>query len=90
MSAFWAGATQCLIGFTELHRPIFIAWPCVFLHLVSVPNWNRFPPSEHDQPCPSQSLRFGICIPVAPLRDLVQMLNSFHPKDKTHLETLDK
>jgi len=35
--------------------------------------------------------QFGITIPVARLRDLVQMkLNSFRPKDETHLETLDK
>jgi hypothetical protein len=35
--------------------------------------------------------QFGITIPVARLSDLVQMkLNSFRPKDETHLETLDK
>ena len=34
---------------------------------------------------------FGISIPVAPLRDLIQMkLNSFRPKDETHLEMLDE
>jgi hypothetical protein len=35
--------------------------------------------------------QFGISIPVARLGDLVQMkLNSFRPKDETHLETLDQ
>lgn len=35
--------------------------------------------------------QFGITVPVAPLRDLVQMkLNSFRPKDETHIETLDR
>ncbi len=35
--------------------------------------------------------QFGITIPVASLKDLVQMkLNSFRPKDEAHLETLDK
>jgi predicted nucleotidyltransferase len=34
---------------------------------------------------------FGISVPVASLRDLIQMkLNSFRPKDETHLETLDR
>jgi hypothetical protein len=35
--------------------------------------------------------QFELSIPVARIRHLVQMkLNSFRPKDKTHLETLDK
>lgn len=34
---------------------------------------------------------FGVSIPVARLRELIQMkLNSFRPKDETHLEILDK
>ncbi|MBX9604187.1 MAG: hypothetical protein K2X35_24500 [Bryobacteraceae bacterium] len=34
---------------------------------------------------------FGLTIPVAGLPDLVRMkLNSFRPKDETHLETLDQ
>ncbi len=34
---------------------------------------------------------FGVTIPVAGLPDLVRMkLNSFRPKDETHLETLDQ
>ena len=35
--------------------------------------------------------QLGLSIPVARLRDLVQMkLNSFRPKDEAHLEILDK
>ncbi len=55
------------------------------------------PRSTHPLPNPSihpeekHLPSFGLLIPVAPLRDLVQMkLNSFRPKDETHLETLDK
>lgn len=55
------------------------------------------PRSTHPLPNPSihpeekHLPQFGLSIPVARLRDLVQMkLNSFRPKDETHLETLDK
>jgi hypothetical protein len=55
------------------------------------------PRSTHPLPNPAidpeekRLPQFGMSIPVARLRDLVQMkLNSFRPKDETHLETLDK
>lgn len=55
------------------------------------------PRSSHPLPNPAihpeekHLPQFGITIPVARLSDLVQMkLNSFRPKDETHLETLDK
>ncbi len=42
-------------------------------------------PEEKDVP------QFGISVPVAGLRDLVQMkLNSCRPKDEAHLEILDR
>ena len=55
--------------------------------------------SKSTQPLPNPALhpeekhlpQFGLSIPVARVQDLVQMkLNSFRPKDETHLETLDK
>jgi hypothetical protein len=48
-------------------------------------------PNPAIHPEEKQLPQFGISIPVARLRDLVQMkLNSFRPKDETHLEALDK
>ena len=48
-------------------------------------------PNPPIQPEEKRVDEFGISIPVAPLRDLVQMkLNSFRPKDETHLEMLDQ
>jgi hypothetical protein len=53
--------------------------------------------SKSTQPLPRPELDpeekdfLGIAVPVAPLRDLLQMkLNSFRPKDLVHLEILDK
>jgi hypothetical protein len=53
--------------------------------------------SKSTQPLPHPSLRpeekdfLGITVPVAPLRDLLQMkLTSFRPKDLVHLEILDE
>jgi hypothetical protein len=55
------------------------------------------PRSSHPLPNPAihpeekHLPQFGTTVPVARVRDLVQMkLNSFRPKDETHLETLDK
>ena len=53
--------------------------------------------SKSTQPLPHPDLHpeekdfLGIAIPVAPLRDLLQMkLSSFRPKDLVHLEILDE
>jgi hypothetical protein len=53
--------------------------------------------SKSTQPLPHPGLDpedkhlFGITIPVAPVKDLLQMkLNSLRPKDLIHLETLDE
>jgi hypothetical protein len=53
--------------------------------------------SKSAQPLPHPALRpeekdfLGITVPVAPLRDLLQMkLTSFRPKDLVHLEILDE
>ncbi len=47
-------------------------------------------PLPHPELCPEGKRLFDLDVPVAPLRDLIQMkLNSFRPKDVTHLEILD-
>ncbi len=53
--------------------------------------------SKTTQPHPHPDIRpeikhlFGVAVPVAPLRDLLQMkLSSLRPKDLTHIETLDE
>ena len=52
---------------------------------------SHFLPSPPIQPEEKIIDNFDISMPVAPLRDLVQMkLNSFRPKDETHLEMLDQ
>jgi hypothetical protein len=48
-------------------------------------------PFPHPELQPEAKCLFGITIPVAPLKDLLQMkLNSLRPKDIVHLETLDE
>ena len=48
-------------------------------------------PHPHPDIHPEDKLLFGVTVPVAPLRDLLQMkLNSLRPKDLTHIETLDE
>lgn len=68
--------------------------PAEAVHLLFV---GEKPRSSH--PLPNPPLRpeekplsqFELVVPVAPLRDLVQMkLNSFRPKDEAHLEILDQ
>jgi hypothetical protein len=47
-------------------------------------------PLPHPGLNPEEKRLFDLSVPVAPLRDLIQMkLNSFRPKDVTHLEILD-
>jgi len=47
--------------------------------------------SPHPALHPEDKHLFGITIPVAPLKDLLQMkLNSLRPKDLIHIETLDE
>jgi hypothetical protein len=48
-------------------------------------------PFPHPALNPEEKHLFGITIPVAPVRDLLQMkLNSLRPKDLIHVETLDE
>src|ERR1019366_4403249 len=47
-------------------------------------------PLPHPEIHPEEKHLLGITIPVAPLKDLLQMkLNSLRPKDLIHIETLD-
>jgi hypothetical protein len=68
--------------------------PAEAVHLLFV---GEKPRSTHPLPNPpiepeeKRLTQFDISIPVARLRDLVQMkLNSFRPKDEAHLEILDR
>jgi hypothetical protein len=48
-------------------------------------------PLPHPAIDPEEKDLFGITVPVAPLKDLLQMkLNSLRPKDLIHVETLDE
>ena len=48
-------------------------------------------PHPHPDIHPEDKHLFGVTVPVAPLRDLLQMkLTSLRPKDLTHIETLDE